>query len=1468
MLRNTMMLSILMLFLYIPSMAQLSPNSASIANLSAATTGPYTGKPNINVPITALQGKKISIPISLSYNATGVRVEDVGSWVGLGWNLNVGGAITRTVRGADDFHSAGYFSGATHSGVPAGVPTNINSTCDQSATDYEEYLKDLIDGSQDAEPDLYNLSFPGFSAQFFFDQSGNPYTVPRQKIKIEKPTSANEEWTVTNTNGYVYTFGGTGFNETSGVVVNAWYLKEIKTPFGESVNFFYTPHTTSYSLLPSELYRFSQFSNCSGAGQGEDEALTFNRNVSVSSLFLDRIEVGNSKVQFYLDERCDINGKKLDRIVLSESGNTVNEYHFDFLCDPVKQRLWLTSLRTVNKDNKSLPPHRFEYNDLGALPGIRSFAQDHWGYYNGISNSQLTPTHIDGNFVFVGADRTANNNALKGLLKKVHFPFGGYTDYTFESNVSDNYLEQYPPVREASRSPTAEIPFPGTGGETFTLDVETLVSFTYTLNQNGGPVSTGDHYVRLNHGGGGATIFTVHGSSGNTTSTYPSQLLGPGTYDLIASIDSGSPYEASITASYTALELDPTSPTYITGGGVRIGKITTNDGINNSSDMVQTFDYSSYTSNSITSGKMMSGPVYEYMIKSWCANGEYTNYKVLGSSSSIPLSSSASGAYVGYTNVTVFNEDGDDEGKTEYTYHNNADAFITVNTNAFGNQILPYAPTTGDWYENGLLQLKEDYRRYSGQFYLQSSESPTYVFTDELSTTALVIADEVIYYQKCGDLFLGYYDTKTAWVQLESLYTTQYDGDAASVGNAISQTVNYSYDATEPWQMVKQETTNSDGVTFITELKYPNHFSPSVANDFSQTVGDMRDDYILAPVIQQISKRKEGSTTYVTGANITEWGAFNEGTQGEGYLPRKVHSLEISSPVTDYAFDSVSPFADTRMKEQISYTHDDDGNVTQTTRIAQSSSAIYGYDDDLPMASVANATTNEVAYTSFETSDSGYWLYDQQYEVGNDGYTGSRSFSSGTGTISRTGLTSGNYIVSVWAKGSGSVTVGGMSKTVTADWSQLSWQLFGVNAATISMNSTAKVDEVRLHPIDAMMTSYTYDPAIGVTSAAGASGKASFTEYDEFNRVSVVKDFRRQIVSTRDYSLRGKLYGDITAPTTVDLNASSDWSITLGEDLPPGITCTWDFGDGTAAQVGDSVSHTYTKLGYFDIEVSLSKNGYVTQVERVQVDVDGLLQGTISNGTGSPDTPFNLSVTNTSANPAGTTYTWVLEDTPAPGAMVGTSVSHTYNRMGIYNVQLTINHADYPARVINKSITIGGNLHTSITNGPPTLVEDANGTFAAATENNPLDATYTWSFGNTGSNVSRSFSSPTEGGSPISVTVTVSHPSFSPSHTSAPHNLTITYAPITATFSRNNNGSVAITVTNGQGDFKYEWRTRPGLTPWEEVWLVDTRSARTFTTPAYDPEIFSIEVRVSDTGTLGEQNTVTYPVFGAVTPTN
>lgn len=60
-----------------------------------------SGNFSYSLPLYTINTKDISLPISLDYTS-GVKVNDLGGVVGMGWNLSSGGVISRVMRGLPD----------------------------------------------------------------------------------------------------------------------------------------------------------------------------------------------------------------------------------------------------------------------------------------------------------------------------------------------------------------------------------------------------------------------------------------------------------------------------------------------------------------------------------------------------------------------------------------------------------------------------------------------------------------------------------------------------------------------------------------------------------------------------------------------------------------------------------------------------------------------------------------------------------------------------------------------------------------------------------------------------------------------------------------------------------------------------------------------------------------------------------------------------------------------------------------------------------------------------------------------------------------------------------------------------------------------------------------------------------------------------------------------------------------------
>ena len=186
---------------YIPP----TPNAASFGKYTDFPVDGFTGSMNLNIPIDVLNHNQLSHSVALGYHTGGIRASEVASSVGLGWALQAGGMITRTVRGAPD-ESIRF--GQLSAYYLHGVPTNF---IDSNIV----YLAQIFDGRRDVESDLYFYNFDGYSGSFVFDGQGNIIQYEATDLKII-PTLSNLtdqknkfSWKIITPDGNIYHFGDT-----------------------------------------------------------------------------------------------------------------------------------------------------------------------------------------------------------------------------------------------------------------------------------------------------------------------------------------------------------------------------------------------------------------------------------------------------------------------------------------------------------------------------------------------------------------------------------------------------------------------------------------------------------------------------------------------------------------------------------------------------------------------------------------------------------------------------------------------------------------------------------------------------------------------------------------------------------------------------------------------------------------------------------------------------------------------------------------------------------------------------------------------------------------------------------------------------------------------------------------------------------------------------------------------------------
>ncbi|HTR30898.1 MAG TPA: hypothetical protein VMH27_16625 [Puia sp.] len=254
---------------------------------------------------------------------------------------------------------------------------------------------------------------------------------------------------------------------------------------------------------------------------------------------------------------------------------------------------------------------------------------------------------------------------------------------------------------------------------------------------------------------------------------------------------------------------------------------------------------------------------------------------------------------------------------------------------------------------------------------------------------------------------------------------------------------------------------------------------------------------------------------------------FSSNPAGSVY-PYNTQLINLQAPSTTFAPAAVS--GNSIVKDSRYALESSDawalGNVQQVTPHSGVTNAyIWDYNNSEPIAKAVNTTIDQIAYTSFESNGTGGWTFSASGVDPGHGFTGNGAYSlAGGGAVSRTGLTGGNtYVVSYWSMLSTASTVTGtisvlQGKTININgttWYYFEHTITGVTS--VSVSGTAEIDELRLYPSTAQMTTYTYNLLEGISSECDVDNRVTYYYYDMLGRLKYIKDQDGNIIKTIEY---------------------------------------------------------------------------------------------------------------------------------------------------------------------------------------------------------------------------------------------------------------------------------------------------------------------------------------------------------------
>jgi YD repeat-containing protein len=1049
---------------HLPKIIPQSPAVANFMRYGEIPVNHSTGVPDISIPLYTVTSRKLELPISISYHASGIKVNDRASVVGLGWVLNAGGLVGVTLQGGweDGRPKPEYTTSAAFKAQRDLLKNNLGPFRNfGSQMTLEMWYNDW-------QSDRYFAQLPnGQSAVFRYGYlDDNLIMLPYKPWKVDRtithnPTNNRDEivgFTIVDDSGTSYSFE----TKTTDVNVRNWYLTgiisadktdTIRLVYKEEVNRYWSFFNTSVIDIGSNASigpigagtmfgNDCQFSNAAGSLSITTEPI-LDSIISATAIVkftsvADRIDMGTSAsphriIQMTVYDRHSneqvktvtfneryfgsaANNKRLKLDGISISGNGAAEQHYNFFYESVIE----------------LP----KYPDGIAAPF--SFNEDFWGYYNGKNghsaiHAPFVPSSYSGGGSvglpaipqpFMLGDRSADHTYAKAyMIKEIQYPTGGKTVFDFEPNYALAYQE---------------------------------------LGEN--------------------------------------------------------PHAGNV-------------------GGFRIQKIS-NYEIDGTLLESKRYEYST----GIT--RVISKDLYAYWRRTVYLNGFPINRLIITSNPLLPLNAD-SGPPVFYEKVTEYKVDSDNQdiGKTVYTYKRPEPEY-----HAPWDPPQPYAPTypnvTGDFFED--LTYQHIYERDRGNYqpllrtktdYKKEGTTYTRVAKLENMYGAFLPADYNIgMHMNFVSNYLGNENDDYHWCMVLDnqnlcnyktlqlpFYLYPIDLNATQEFNLLSETKSYTYSPTGMDSLItsvqytygslanytfgsrihtkptEQRKTNSRNELIKTEFKYPADFS---ATPYTTLVNRNS----LTNIIEQ--KQFKGSHFLQSvKSNYKSW-----------------ISPYIIEP--EYIETTIGSITETRLRY---HNIDEFGHAKTVSRENGIKHAyLYDYNNTKPVAEVINAIDSEIAYTSFETDNQGGWDYNQTARFADlTVKTGQYYYKLSHGNITRI-LSPGKYKLEFWAR-TGTVNLAGgsiaqihISESDVNGWVLHQYEITAASNVTLTLSSNTQsiIDEVRLYPAAARMTSYTFNPSIGVTTATDANGVIVYYEYDSFGRLAFVKDANGDIVENYTYNYR------------------------------------------------------------------------------------------------------------------------------------------------------------------------------------------------------------------------------------------------------------------------------------------------------------------------------------------------------------
>lgn len=789
----------------LPSIIPPSPTVAALMKFEEVPVSNYTGIPDISIPLfstTANHG--LDINIALSYSPSSIKKEENAGYTGLGWSLIAGGTISRTVRDIPDdayvqpsnftakkigiYHNDGNLAGDNNNYYDMLPLLTSTYSFDREDEAINRFLFEANEKQKfDTKHDLYQFNFMGFTGRFIIEKKPNGTF---EVVKLDKSNliinynHTDKTFEIKDTKGFRYVFDIKELSSSHSIIISYKIDNSISENFlGDYSNFisafhlskiFYnqdlvvafdydntyaeeqTVRSETHNVpvgpeLQSLVFSQQQEVICVGGPtsyipNGVLPLDTFTtKEVSITTKKISQIRViGRAKIIFETQQgqRIDVNMRNpiacpyLDKITIKNWDNitVVKEYKFNYL---FTHKLFLDNIKEGDIANQ-YSKYQFKYENLDL--DYTDFISDYWGYYKlGVYENDCvnyTNRNRDTDKVF----------CKKDVLKQIIYPTKGSAIFEFEPNTysyigdtpipdddnqvdySENFLDNPDNTSTINLTPIILSNNPNDSTGSITYDLGTFTeNKTYVFNTSfsgADETNLGFLYLKKTNPSNSSETIVPRGLY---TGGCPLELKLEAGYHYDIKFDWGISAPHSLVAIINIDEKTQNSEInkWLYGGGIRIKNIyyTDNDPAelntqsfpNNYSRKIS-YNYNFFNDSSKSSGSLVfQKPVMHYQMKRVfnqlgggpvChiydtneSNGEI-NYEVYSSSNNLSYISTK-GSDVGYKNVTVR-----ENGRTEFEYLTPIDYSEEMNSR---NVVYPFAPTANFDYRRGLLLKTKKY---------------------------------------------------------------------------------------------------------------------------------------------------------------------------------------------------------------------------------------------------------------------------------------------------------------------------------------------------------------------------------------------------------------------------------------------------------------------------------------------------------------------------------------------------------------------------------------------------------------------------------------------------------------------------------------------------------------------------------------------------------------------------------------